>query len=107
MKVIITGSTGMVGKGVLLECIDDARVENILLINRSSVAITHPKIKEIIHKDFTDFSPIKNEFTGYDACFHCMGVSSAGISEEAYYNLTYIFQKPWQTHFLRQTLICF
>tara|TARA_R110000868_G_C10658014_1_gene745573 strand:+ start:50 stop:718 length:669 start_codon:yes stop_codon:yes gene_type:complete len=89
MKVIITGSTGMVGKGVLLECIDDARVENILLINRSSASITHPKIKEILHNDFTDFSPIKNEFTGYDACFHCMGVSSAGISEEAYYNLTY------------------
>ena len=89
MKVIITGSTGMVGKGVLLECIDDTTVENILLINRSPIDISNPKIKEIIQKDFTDFSTIQNEFTGYDACFHCMGVSSAGISEEAYYNLTF------------------
>ncbi|GFZ78790.1 epimerase [Aquaticitalea lipolytica] len=89
MRVIITGSTGMVGKGVLLECIDDARVENILLINRSSITMSHPKIKEIIHKDFTDFSTIQNEFASYDACFHCMGVSSAGISEEVYYKLTY------------------
>ena len=89
MRVIITGSTGMVGKGVLLECIDDARVENILLINRSSITMSHPQIKENIHKDFTDFSIILNEFASYDACFHCMGVSSAGISEEAYYKLTY------------------
>lgn len=89
MNVIITGSTGMVGKGVLLECIDDATVENILLINRSPITISHPKIKEIIHQDFTNFSSIENEFVGYDACFHCMGVSSAGISDETYYKLTY------------------
>ncbi|WP_047245644.1 NAD-dependent epimerase/dehydratase family protein [Maribacter thermophilus] len=89
MKVIITGSTGMVGKGVLLECIDDERVDTILLVNRNPVGISNPKIKEIIHKDFTDFSSIKESFKNYDACFHCMGVSSAGISEEAYYKLTY------------------
>ncbi|MFD0837073.1 NAD-dependent epimerase/dehydratase family protein [Mariniflexile aquimaris] len=89
MKVIITGSTGMVGKGVLLECIDDASVENILLINRSPIDISHSKIKEIIHKDFTDFSSIQDEFKGYNACFHCMGVSSAGINAEAYYKLTF------------------
>ena len=89
MKVIITGSTGMVGKGVLLECIDDATVENVLLINRNPIDISHPKIKEIIHQDFTDFSPIQHEFTNYDACFHCMGVTSAGLNEEAYYKLTF------------------
>ncbi|MDW7690844.1 NAD-dependent epimerase/dehydratase family protein [Flammeovirgaceae bacterium SG7u.111] len=89
MKVILTGSTGMVGKGVLLECIDDSTIEKILLINRNSIDISHPKIKEILHKDFTNFSNIKAVFKYYDACFHCMGVSSAGISEERYYKLTY------------------
>lgn len=89
MKVIITGSTGMVGKGVLLECIDDSAVEKILLINRSPIDIAHPKIKEILHKDFTNFSNIQSEFKEYDACFHCMGVSSAGMADEQYYKLTY------------------
>lgn len=89
MKVILTGSTGMVGKGVLLECMNDETVEEILLINRSSIDISHPKIKEILHQDFTNFNNIKVEFKDYDACFHCMGVSSAGISEERYYKLTY------------------
>ncbi|NNK80450.1 MAG: NAD-dependent epimerase/dehydratase family protein, partial [Flavobacteriales bacterium] len=84
MKVIITGSTGMVGKGVLLECMDDERVESILLINRNSVELDHPKVKEVIHKDFSEFESIKDELRGYDACFHCMGVSSVGISEEKY-----------------------
>lgn len=89
MKVIITGTTGMVGKGVLLECLDDASVEKIMLINRQAIEIYHPKIKEIIHKDFTDFSSIQEEFKSYNACFHCMGVSSAGISEDAYFKLTF------------------
>ncbi|KJD35360.1 epimerase [Tamlana sedimentorum] len=89
MNVIITGSTGMVGQGVLLECMDDASVENILLINRNPINISHPKIKEIIHKDFTNFGNIQKEIKSYDACFHCMGVSSAGINEDTYYKLTY------------------
>ena len=89
MKVIITGSTGMVGKGVLLECIDDDSIIEVLLINRSPVDMTHPKIKEIIHKDFTDFSAIQHELKNYDACYHCMGVSSAGMKEEQYVKLTY------------------
>lgn len=97
MKAIITGSTGMVGKGVLLECIDDARVEEILLINRSSLNLDHPKVKELVHKDFTDFSAIESQLMGYDACFHCMGVSSAGISEEAYHKLTYSISEALAT----------
>lgn len=56
MKVIITGATGMVGKGVLLECIDDSSVKEILLINRNPIGTSHPKVKEIIHKDFRDFT---------------------------------------------------
>lgn len=89
MKVILTGATGMVGKGVLLECLDDNRIDQVLLINRSPIAINHPKIREILHPDFTDFSSVQHEFEGFDACCHCMGVSSAGISDEAYYRLTY------------------
>ncbi|NJB71755.1 hypothetical protein GGR42_002217 [Saonia flava] len=89
MKAIITGSTGMVGKAVLLECIDDTRVEEVLLINRNSLNISHPKVKEVIHKDFMDFTAIKNQCKGYDICFHCMGVSVSGMSEEKYTELTY------------------
>ena len=61
IKAIITGSTGMVGKGVLLECLDDSRIEAVLVINRQSVEMSHPKLTEIIHKDFLDLSPIKNQ----------------------------------------------
>lgn len=89
MKAIITGSTGMVGKAVLLECIDDSRVTEVLLINRSPLDISHPKVKEIIHKNFKDFTAIQSQLNGFDACFHCMGVSSAGKSEEEYTELTY------------------
>ncbi|MBU2976493.1 NAD-dependent epimerase/dehydratase family protein [Zobellia sp. B3R18] len=89
MNVIITGATGMVGKGVLLECLDDKRIKKILLIGRYSIGIKNPKIEEIIHQNFTDFSAIQHTFEAYNACFHCMGVSSAGMKEEQYYKLTY------------------
>ena len=89
MQVIITGATGMVGKGVLLECLDDDRIIEVLLINRSPIDIKHPKINEVIHRDFTDLSSIQHELKNYNACFHCMGVSSAGIKEEQYFELTY------------------
>lgn len=89
MKVIITGSTGMVGKGVLLECLQDVNINQVLLVNRTPIDIKHHKIREIIHKDFTDFTSIQQDLYGYDACFHCMGVSSAGITYEQYFKLTY------------------
>ena len=100
MKVIITGSTGMVGKAVLLECIDDARVTEVLLINRNPLDISHPKVKEVIHKDFMDFTAIQNQLIGYDLCCHCMGVSSAGMSEEKYIELTYGISKALATTLL-------
>jgi len=93
MKAIITGSTGMLGKGVLLECIDDPMVEQVLLINRKPLGISHSKVKEIVHANFTDFSTIKKQLDGYDACFHCMGVSSAGMSEEKFTEITYNISK--------------
>lgn len=79
----------MVGKGALLECLDSPLVDSILLVNRNSVGITHPKVKEIIHKDFFDWSAIRNQLKGYNACLFCMGVSSAGMKEAEYTRLTY------------------
>jgi uncharacterized protein YbjT (DUF2867 family) len=89
LKVLILGSSGMVGKGVLLECIDSTDVESVLLINRSPIDIKHSKINEIIHKDFTDFSSIENEFKQLDACYFTLGVSSAGMNEKKYSSITY------------------
>lgn len=89
MKVIITGTTGMVGKGVLVECLADNRITEVVVINRSSINITHPKLKEILHKDFYDISVIQNQLKDYDACFFCLGVSAYKMSEEQYTKLTY------------------
>lgn len=89
MKIIITGSTGMVGKGVMLECLDSSEVEKVLVVNRNSLDMKHPKLKEVILEDFTNFASIKDELVGYDACFHIMGVSSVGKSEEQFNELTF------------------
>jgi len=89
MKAIITGSTGMVGKGLLLECLDNERIESVLVVNRSPVGITHPKVTELIHPDFFYLAPIEDKLGGYDVCFFCMGVSSAHLTEETYSKLTY------------------
>ncbi|MFV0590923.1 MAG: NAD-dependent epimerase/dehydratase family protein [Draconibacterium sp.] len=91
MKVIITGTTGMVGKGVLLECLDDAKVEQVLVINRNPLGIQHAKLREVIHSDFSEFTSIHSELAGYDACFFCMGVSSVGMKEADYKIVTYNF----------------
>lgn len=79
----------MVGKGVLLECLDHPLVEGVLSIGRSDTGVSHPKLKQIIHTDFSDFSAIQNDLAGYDACYMCMGVSAAGLDEEAYTKITY------------------
>ena len=88
IKAIITGSTGMVGEGVLRICLDSPDVESVLVINRRSCEIKHPKLKEIIHKDFMNLSSIENELKGYNACYFCAGVSSIGKSEEEYTKIT-------------------
>ena len=89
MKVSIFGATGMVGKGVLLECLDDARVERVLLVSRRPIDVKHPKLREIVHQDFFDLAGIQSQFVDLDACFFCLGVSSIGMSETAYHYLTY------------------
>jgi len=91
VNVILFGATGMVGQGVLRECLLDAEVTKVLSIGRSSTGQKHEKLRELLHKDFTDFSALERELTGYDACFFCLGVSSAGMNEADYARVTYDF----------------
>jgi uncharacterized protein YbjT (DUF2867 family) len=97
LKVIITGATGMVGEGVLQECIANPKVEKILLINRKPTGYSHSKIEEILISNFNDVSSISEHFKGYNACYFCLGISSIGMNEETYtkitYNLTLDFAK--------------
>jgi len=79
----------MVGKGVLLECLDNSQTESVLVINRESVGIRHPKLKEIIHRNFSDLAAIRSQLAGYNACFFCLGISSAGLSEKVYSEITF------------------
>ncbi|PSR53108.1 epimerase [Adhaeribacter arboris] len=88
-KVIITGATGMVGEGVLHECLQYPDIEEVLLINRRPSGIAHAKIKEVIQPDFFKFSDLTIDFSTYDACFFCLGVSSVGMAKEEYYRATY------------------
>lgn len=90
-KVIITGATGMVGKAVLLESLDHKSIGEVLVIGRNPIGMEHPKLKELIHKDFTDFSGVQAQLTGFDACFFCMGISAAGLKEDQYKRITYDF----------------
>jgi uncharacterized protein YbjT (DUF2867 family) len=89
MKAIITGATGMVGEGVLLECLSHPDVVQVLVINRKPGGVSHPKLHEVIHRDFFDLKPIEQQLAGFDACFFCLGVSSVGMSKEEYLHATY------------------
>ncbi len=91
MKVILTGATGMIGKGVLLECLDHPEISEVLSISRRSLTLDHPKLKELTHKDFSEFASVSEDLKGYTACYACMGVSSAGMKEAEYTRLTYDF----------------
>ncbi|HTQ29066.1 MAG TPA: NAD-dependent epimerase/dehydratase family protein [Puia sp.] len=90
IRVIITGATGMVGEGVLHECLLDPKVAAVLVIGRKSCAVTHPKLRELLVADFSELPSTSPELSGYDACFFCAGVTSVGKKEDAYYRLTYI-----------------
>ncbi len=89
ISAIITGVTGMVGEGVMHECLLHPDVEQVLVINRKPCGISHPKLKEIIHTNFFDLSAIEDQLKNYNACFFCLGVSSVGLKEPEYYRLTY------------------
>ena len=89
INAIITGATGMVGEGVLMEALIHPDVKKVLVINRRPCGITHPKLTEILHPNFLDFSPVADKLVGYNACFFCLGVSSVGMKEDVYYSMTY------------------
>jgi len=94
MNVIIFGATGMVGQGVLRECLRDDGIERVLAVGRSPTGLTHPKLRELVRKDLFDFGA-GADFQGYDACFFCLGVSSAGMNEADYARLTYDLTLGW------------
>ena len=89
MHVIITGVTGMVGEGVLLECLENDSVEKVLAVSRKPTNHTHPKLEQLLVPDFRNTSDVEAKLTGYDACFYCAGVSSIGMSEAAYTVISY------------------
>lgn len=89
MRVAILGASGMVGKGVLLECLDDARVDSVLVVGRRSCGVAHRKLEEVLHADFFDFSALRPRLAGLDACFFTLGTTSAGKTEADYARQTY------------------
>lgn len=89
MDVVIFGASGMVGQGVLRECLLDPDVWRVVTVGRTPAGQQHPKLQEILHADLLDLSPIESSLTGLDACFYCLGVTSAGMTEEAYTRVTY------------------
>ena len=89
MNVILFGATGMIGQGVLRECLRDERVERVLAVGRTALGVEHPKLREVVQADLTDLSAIGAELATYDACFFCLGVSSVGMKEDAYRRITY------------------
>jgi uncharacterized protein YbjT (DUF2867 family) len=89
IKIILTGATGMVGEGVLLECLEHPQVDQVLSVSRKPVGRTHPKLKEYLVKEFLDLQMDDGILSGYDACFFCAGVSSVGMKEDQYTRLTY------------------
>jgi len=89
IKAIVTGATGMVGEGILQECLNSPQVSEVLIINRKPSGVSHPKLKEIVHSNFFDFSSIESQLIGYNACYFCLGVSSVGMKEPEYTKLTY------------------
>ncbi|OCK50349.1 nucleoside-diphosphate sugar epimerase [Chryseobacterium sp. CBo1] len=97
MKVILTGATGMVGEGVLFECLENNMVEEVLIIGRRNYSLTHPKLKELIVKDFSEIKNHLELLKQYEGCFFCAGVSSVGENEESFTKKTYNFVVPFAT----------
>lgn len=101
-KVIITGAGGMVGQGVLLECLDSPKISKVLVINRSTLNINHPKLMEVLIPDFFKLDSVRQNLNGYDACFFCLGTSSFGKSEASYKRITYDLTLNFARLFLSQ-----
>jgi len=89
LKIIVTGTTGMVGEGILLHCLNDPGVEKVLSVSRKTSGHTHPKLTELLVPDFMKLDAVESQLTGYDACFYGAGISSVGLSEADYTRITY------------------
>src|SRR6187431_2322282 len=89
IKAIVTGASGMVGEGVLYECLQHSDVEEVLVIGRRSCGYIHPKLKEIVHADLYNLSSIEDQLDDYNACFFCLGMSSVGVKEPEFAKVTY------------------
>lgn len=100
----------MVGEGVLHECLLSDKVEKVLVINRKPCGVQHPKLQEILHKDFSDFSSLENSLRDYNAAFICMGITSIGASEEVYAKITHDYTLALARSFVKQNpdgVICY
>ena len=89
MNVVVFGATGMVGAGVVIECLQDPRVRSVLVVGRTPCGVTHPRLRELIRSDFLDYGDATARLKNQDACFYCLGVSVAGMTEAAYHRVTY------------------
>ncbi|MEO8405894.1 MAG: NAD-dependent epimerase/dehydratase family protein [Chitinophagaceae bacterium] len=89
INLIVTGATGMVGEGVLFECLEHPAIKQVLMVNRKHYELTHSKLKELIVPDFFDLTKVTGQLTSYNACFFCAGVSSVGMKEPEYHHVTY------------------
>ena len=89
LRVIITGATGMVGEGVLLECLSNPAVERVLVLTRKPTGRSHPKMTELLVPDLANLSAVESQLTGYNACFFCAGISAVGVSKEEYERITH------------------
>ena len=89
IRAILTGATGMVGAGVLLECLQDPNIEHVLVLSRKPSSVIHPKVTELLHADLQNIGPIESQLTGYNACFFCAGISSVGLSKAEYERITH------------------
>ncbi len=87
--MIVFGATGMVGQGVLRECLLAPDVTEVLVVTRSKTGVQHPRLREVVVEDVADLSPMAGELSGWDACFYCLGVSSVGMDEAAYTRVSY------------------
>ncbi|GMV06030.1 MAG: hypothetical protein AMXMBFR53_23070 [Gemmatimonadota bacterium] len=88
MRVVIFGATGMVGGGALREALDAREVEEVVTVGRRPTGLSHPKLAEVVHDDLFDYTPVRDRLGGLDACFFCLGVTSAGMREDAYRRVT-------------------
>jgi uncharacterized protein YbjT (DUF2867 family) len=100
VKVVLFGATGMVGKGVLLEALDAPDVERVTTVGRRATGLAHPKLVEVVHADLGDLAPVADRLRGHDACFDCLGVTSAGMKEADYARVTYDYAVEAAERFL-------